>query len=167
MTTRFTIDQRFQASLLDVESAFLDPDLFERLDGMPNVGRPHLLDQEIDGHLVRQRVRYAFRGHLAPTVTRIVDPARLTWVQEQVYDLRRHRGEVEVMPDHYADRFSCTALIELHDVEEGVQRLTTGELKVRFPFVGAKVEREIVAGLRETAAAEERIVQEWLDGRLG
>lgn len=36
-------------------------------------------------------------------------------------------------------------------------------LRVRFPLVGGTVERAIVAGLRDHPAAEERVVQAWLD----
>lgn len=163
MTTRFVLDQRFRASLLDVEGAFLDPELFERMQGLPSVGRPQLLDQEIDGDTVRQRVRLTFTGHLAPTVTAVVDPDKLTWVQDTAFDLRMHRGTVTVVPDHYADRFSCRAVVELWEADGQVERVTTGEMRVRFPLVGSRVERAIVSGLHENAAAEERIVQGWLD----
>jgi hypothetical protein len=74
---------------------------------------------------------------------------------------------VTVLPDHYADRFSCAAVVQLEDVDGQVQRRTTGEMKVRFPLVGSRVERAIVSGLQENAAAEERIVQEWLDEQSG
>jgi hypothetical protein len=46
--------------------------------------------------------------------------------------------------------------------------LTEADLRVRFPLVGARVERAIVSGLRDHNRAEEAIVRAWLDeGRTG
>jgi len=40
-----------------------------------------------------------------------------------------------------------------------------GDLRVRVPLVGSKVERAIVSGLRDHAIAEAQVVQAWLDRR--
>ena len=163
---RFKVEQRFQAPVDDVEAAFLDPDLLARLDGLPSLGRPELLDQSELGDTVRQRVRYRFTGRLSPAVTAVVDPARLTWVQESVLDRRTHRADIEIVPDHYPDRLRCSGTISLRDLNGGgCLRVTAGELVVRFPVVGARVEWAIVSGLQQHAAAEVAIVEPWLAER--
>lgn len=162
---RFTVEQRFGAAVEDVEAAFLDADLLARLAGLPSLGRPELLDQHEDGHLVRQRVRYRFTGRLSPAAAAIVDPDRLTWVQEAVHDRRAHRTEISVRPDHYADRLRCEGTIELHPLAGGSLRVTEGDLDVRAPLMAARVERAIVAGLTDHAHAEVEIVERWLAQR--
>jgi uncharacterized protein YndB with AHSA1/START domain len=161
----FRLEQRFSAPVEVVEAAFVDPDLLAALATMPELGRPELLRQADDGDTVRQDVRYAFVGQLSPAVTRVVDPTRLTWVEHSELDRRTHRTTLTIRPDHYADRLSCTATATLEPVAGGTLRTVEGDLRVWAPLVAGKVERAIVAGLRDHASAEARIVQTWLDGR--
>jgi hypothetical protein len=161
---QFRLEQRFAAHLRAVEDAFVDPEVLAHLAGLPGLGRPELLDRSEDGSLVRQRVRYRFEGHLSHTVTSVVDPARLTWVEESALDRRTHETEVLVLPDHYADRLRCRATVVLAGVADGVTRVTEGDLRVRAPLLASRVERAIVAGLHDHVAAQSAAVQAWLDG---
>ena len=161
----FELVQRYTSPVADVEAAFIDSTLLARLGELPEMGRPQLLEQSTDGDVVHQRVRYAFSGHLAPGVTAVVDPDRLTWVQDSVLDRRTHRTEFTILPDHYPDRLRSSGSVDLEESDGGTARVTSAELRVRFPLVAARVERAIVQGLRDHSAAEARFVQAWLDGR--
>ena len=44
---------------------------------------------------------------------------------------------------------------------DAVRMVLSGTVKVRMPFVGAKVERAIVSGLTEHAVAEAALISEW------
>lgn len=169
MTTHFRLEQLFDAEPAEVEAAFLDPEVFAVLSDLPNVGRPELVDREQDGETVRQRVRYRFTGHLAPGAAAVVDPEKLSWVQETTAVPGTCEALFEIHPDHYADRLSCSGAVTIERVDGGDRtcRLTIGTLKVRFPFVGGRVERAIVQGLEEAAAAETGAVQGWLDRHRG
>ena len=160
---RFTLEQRFSAPLDVVEAAFVDPALLTELAKLPQLGRPELLAQVDDGDTVHQEVRYAFVGDLAPAITRVVDPGRLTWVEHSELDRRTHRTTLRVEPDHYSDRLSCSATVTLESTTEGTRRRIDGDLRVRAPLVASKVERAIISGLRDHASAEARAVQAWLD----
>ena len=160
---RFRLEQQFSAALPAVEAAFVDPALLAEMATLPGLGRPQLVGLDEDGDTVRQQVRYAFTGELSPAVTAAIDPQRLTWVEHSEHDRRTHRGLFHIVPDHYADRLSCSGSIRF-EVDGGVtRRVVEGDLRVRFPFVAAKVERAIVAGLHDHAAAEAGVVQAWLD----
>lgn len=164
---RFRLEQRFSSPLAAVEAAFVDPAVLAELGTLPELGRPTLLHRtdEDDGTVV-QDVRYAFAGSLPAAVTRVIDPARLTWIEHAVLDRTTHRTTLSIRPDHYADRLSCTATATLEpagDGDAGTLRAVEGDLRVRAPLVAAKVERAIVSGLRDHAAAEARVVQAWLD----
>lgn len=160
---RFTLEQRFPAPVAAVEAAFLDPALLTELAALPHLGRPQLLRSAVDGDVVTRDVRYAFSGRLSPAVTKAVDPERLTWVEHSEYDCASHRGTLTIQPDHYADRLTCSAMVTLEPAGQGSVRKVEGDLRVRFPLVGAKVERAIIAGLRDHAAAEAMVVQARLD----
>lgn len=157
------MEQRFSAPVDTVEAAFLDRDLLARLTNLPHLGRPELLEESHDGDIVRRRIRWKFTAPLSPAVTAVIDPDRLTWVEDSVLDRRSHRSEYVILPDHYPDRLRCEGTVSLRHLGEETRRVTEGELVVRFPLVGRRVEQAIVKGLFDHAAAEEKIVQQWLD----
>ena len=159
----FRLEQQFSTPLPAVEAAFVDPALLAELATLPQLGRPELVALIDDGDTVRRQVRYAFTGQLSPAVTAVVDPRRLTWVEHSELDRRTHRSVFRIAPDHYADRLRCSGSINLEVDRGGTRRVAEGDLGVRFPFVGAKVERAIIAGLTDHAAAEARVVQGWLE----
>ncbi len=104
-----------------------------------------------------------FTAHLAPAVTAVVDPDKLTWVDDATYDLTDRVAHHEIQPDHYTDRLSCTYEEVLHDAGGATHRRLTGSLKVRAILVGGRVERAIVSGLREYTAAEADLLNRRLE----
>ncbi|MEY2477550.1 MAG: hypothetical protein QOG87_2865 [Actinomycetota bacterium] len=162
---RFRITQRFDAPLDDVETALLDPAFLERLGQLPKLGKPQLLDVEVTGETVRRRIRYAFAGQLSSAVTAVVDPAKLTWVEDSTTDRRTHRTTFRILPDHYADRLNAGGTFTLDAIGTRTQRVAEGDLRVRFPLVGGRVEKAIVSGMEEYAAAEADAIANWLAQR--
>ena len=163
---RFRIEQHFDGPLLAVEAAFVDADYLRRLGELPKLGAPVLVDQEVVGDRVRQRVRYAFAGEVNAAVRKVVDPKRLTWVEESELDRQTHRTTWRIVPDHYGSMIRGHGTFSLSEVSAArTRRVTEAELRVNVPFVGGKVERAIVSGLKEHAAAEESVLSQWLQGR--
>ena len=160
----FRIEQHFDAPLARVEATYVDPAFIERLGTLPKLGRPSLLEQSSDGHRVRQRVDYAFTGHLSGAVRRVVDPDRLTWTEETTLDRTTHRTEWRIVPHHYAQLLRCAGWFQLEERPGGgCRRVAEADIRVSVPLVGGKVEQALVSGLREHAALEERVVAEWLE----
>ena len=164
---RFRIEQRFDAPLAAVEDAFVDAGFMEALGELPKLGRPRLLDQRVEGDLVHQRVHYAFAGDLSPAVTAVVDPAKLTWVEESTLDRRTHQTTFRIVPDHYRNRLQASGSFALTADGDTTRRLAEGNVKVHFALVGGRVERAIVSGLHEHAEMEERVMAGWLAQREG
>ena len=162
----FRLRQHIPFPVPVVEGALVDPAFLEHASRFPDLGSPELLEQRVDGDRVHQRVRYRFVGELSAAVTSVVDPARLTWVDESTLDRRAHRGQHRIVPDHYGDRLRCTFTTQLSaDTAGGTERVAEGELRVRFPLVGGKVERAVVSGLMERAELEAAVVARWLRER--
>jgi hypothetical protein len=159
---KFEIEQCFDAPLPDVERALAEPAFLEVLGTLPKLGRPELLDQRIDGDVVHQRVRYRFAGDLNSAARAVLDPEKLTWVEVSVTDRSIHHTDWRIEPDNYADRLEARGTFDLTAAGDMTLRRAIGELKVRMPLVGGKVEGAIVSGLREHAAAEEAALRDWL-----
>ena len=159
---RFRITQRFDAPVDDVERVLLDPAFLAQLGALPKLGRPQLLDIADEGDIVRRRIRYAFAGQLSSAVTAVVDPAKLTWVEDSTSDRRTHRTTFRILPDHYADRLTASGTITLEPDGSGARRVAEGDIRVRFPLVGGRVEKAIVSGMEEHAQAEAGAIADWL-----
>jgi hypothetical protein len=160
---RFRIEQRFDGSLPAVEDALVDPRFLERLGELPKLGRPTLLRREEEGGLVHQSVHYEFTGDLNAAVRRVVDPRRLTWVEESTLDRATHRTTWRIVPDHYGSLLRCSGSFQLEAIDdERTRRVADAEIKVTVPLVGGKVERAIVSGLEEHAELERAVTNEWL-----
>jgi hypothetical protein len=159
---RFFIEQQFAASVQQVEDAYCSPAVLATLAKLPKVGGAELLDQRVEADRVVQRVRYRFTGDLSSAVTAVVDPAKLSWVEESELDRTTHVTCWHIVPDHYASRLTCAGTFRLETRGEHTLRRTEGEIKVHFPLVGGRVERAIVSGLQEHAAAEQMAVQAYM-----
>ncbi len=162
---RFSIEQRYAAPLHEVEEAYCSPELLARLTNLPKVGGAELLDQRVEGEHVLQRVRYRFTGDLNAAVTAVVDPRKLTWIEESDLDRATHRTTWRIVPDNYRDRLQCAGTFQLSETPDGgTLRRFDAEIKVNFPLVGGRVEKAIVSGLEEYAQGEKEVVAAYLLG---
>ncbi len=161
----FRIEQRIPAPLAAVEAALLDSDFVAATADLPKLGAPELLENTRDGDRAHQRIRYHFTAPLSGAVTRVVDPAKLTWVDDATYDLTSHTSRHRILPDNYADRLQAAYDVTLEALGDSTRRLVTGELTVHVPLVGGRVERAIVDGLEEHANAEAELLGRWIAER--
>ena len=158
----FTFEQHLDGIPSAVLDVLLDPAFVAARGALVNLGDAELLESSREGGRAHQRMRLRFTGDLAPAVTAVIDRDRLTWVDEAHYDLAASTAEHEVLPDHYADRLSCSYRETIAAEGGGSRRVLTGRVRVRMLLVGGKVEGAIVSGLREHAVAEAALINEWL-----
>jgi hypothetical protein len=131
---------------------------------LPKLGSAEVLSQSRTGDVVVQQVRYLFRAELSGAVTKVVDPDRLTWVEDSTVDLRAHATRCEIRPDAYANLLAGRYDASIEPDGRGARRVITGTIKVKVPLVGGKVERAIVSGLQENAAAQATLLDQHLAG---
>jgi hypothetical protein len=157
----FTVEQRFPQPPAAVIAAYTDPALYAAMVGLARVDRPEVLGSERTGDLAVVRVRYRFVADLPGPATAVIDPARLTWIDESRYDLAAGTSTTRLLPDHYPDRLraSASSRFEADPAVPGATlRRITGELSVKAPLVGGRVERAIVEGLQEHLGEEAGVV---------
>ena len=162
---KFRIEQRIPAPLAAVEAALLDRDFVTATADLPKLGAPEVLEQRRDGDRAHQRIRYRFTAQLSSAVTRVVDPDKLTWIDDATYDLTSHTSRHRILPDNYADRLQASYDVTLEPLGDSTRRVAAGELTVHVPLVGGRVERAIVDGLEEHANAEAELLGRWIAER--
>jgi hypothetical protein len=160
---RFQLQQHIAAPVDAVVAAFVDPGFYESLEALPNLARPELLSHEETGTHVRMRVRYRFTGPLNAAVRAAIDPKKLTWVEDADHDLVAHRVSFQMIADHYADRFTSSGTYRFEPAgAAATTRNCSGDIKIRIPLVGGRVENAIISGLNEHLDSEVDLVERWI-----
>jgi hypothetical protein len=145
-----------------VQDALLNPEFVRATADLPKIGDTELLELTRDATTARLRVRYRFTAPLSRAVTAVLDPEKMTWVDDGTFDLAAFRSRHVLLPDHYADRFQSQFDSELSDDGAGTKWTLDGTLDVRAPLVGGKVARVIVDGLRDAAVAQAALLDRWI-----
>lgn len=165
---RFHLEQHFRHPAAEVLAAYADPALYPTLTGLGRVATPVVLDHARHEGRTTLRLQMRLAADLSPAARRVVDPDRLSWIQEETYDPATLRAEVVFHPDHYADRLTCRGgYAFVPDEVVGSVRQVHGDLRVRVPLVGRQVGQALVSGLQEHLAEERPLVEAWLDRHLG
>jgi hypothetical protein len=160
---RFSLEQDLPGSCDDVLAVLADPGFVPELGALPKVGPPELLEHRVGDGTLHQRVRYRFTGDLSSAVTRVIDPARLVWVDDTTYDLRAGTATFRILPEHYANRLRCAGRHRFTASGAGrCVRSIEGDLTVSYPLVGRAVERAILSGLEDHLGAEADLIGRWL-----
>lgn len=159
---RFQLELRYAADPDAVARAYADPALYDAFAGLPRAERPQVLDHRSIGDTVELRVRWKLSAPLSAAARAVIDPDRLTWVEESRHDLANRRVGFVMVPDHYTDRFSCTGSYRFEPDATGTARVIEGEVRVRAPLVARAVEGAIVSGLEDQLRSEVPIVESFL-----
>jgi hypothetical protein len=158
----FTLHQEIPAPVDVVDAALVNPDFLTRMDELPKLGSAEVVANDRDGDIVRLQVRYLFQADLSAAVTRVVDPTKLTWIEDSTVDLSAHHTTCVIRPDNYANMLEGSYEATIAASDSGCVRTVTGKIKVRVPLLGGKVEKAIVGGLTENSDAQTLLLTEFL-----
>jgi Protein of unknown function (DUF2505) len=161
----FVIDQALAAPPSAVQDAQLDPDFVRRTASIPKIGDTELVELTRTDSTARLRVRYRFTAPLSGAVTRVIDPKKLTWIDDGTFHLANFTSEHVLLPDNYADRLTASYTSTLEPSGTGTTWTLRGALDVHAPLVGGRVAKVIVDGLREAVAAQAALLDEWIAER--
>ena len=155
---KFDVRQPFDAAPEEVIACYSSQAMYEQLPEFGRISRPEMLGRTEHGDRVVLRLRYKFTADLPAAALAIIDPDRLTWVEETTYDLSTLTSRTKLLPDHYAAKLEASASARFTESSEGSIRNVGGDLRVRVLLVGSQVERAIIDGLKEHLAEEAKLV---------
>ena len=161
----FEATHEFPAPAGDVVAVFCDPEFHTHLD-LPDLSRPEVVADTVDGATRVLRLRYAYVGQLDGIAKKIVGDRPLTWVQELRMDPATFAGTLSYAVDGDAGRLQGDAQVAVTAIAaERSRRRINGELRVRIPVVGGRAERAIVPGLTRRIDVEAAALAEVLARR--
>ena len=145
-----------------VEEAFVDPAFYAELGDLPNIRAPEVLSIDADADVVRLRIYYALQADLAPAVRRVLDPEKITWIEESTVHRGRHYTDFRMVPEHYVNRMECAGSYRFEESgPETTEQVVEGDLIIHYPVVGRLVERAILTGMRQHLTEEARLLERW------
>ncbi len=161
---RFDVRQRYAAPAADVLAHYASVEMYESLPEFGRISRPEILDRIDGGDRVTVRLRYRFTADLPAAALAVIDPDRLTWIDETTYDFGALTSSTKLLPDHYPRKLEASAASQFRDDSDGCIREVSGSLRVHVLLVGGQVEKAIVSGLTEHLAEEQTLVARLLTG---
>lgn len=161
----FEITHTFDADVDEVADAILNEDYQATLTDVRPLAERTLLDQSPtdDGTIVR-RVRCVLDIEIKGPAKRFIGDSDPAWIEEATWHPDAHRWDWVIHPETAADLLSAGGRIELEESEGKTTRTVTGQVKVKVPLYGGRVERWIVDGLTEAYDEEAGRLADWLAG---
>jgi len=173
---RFSIEDRFDATVEEFEALLHHADFYDHLQrSMPGIERIEPLERDEDEREIRRRVRYLpnVEGKIPAFGRAFVKPSMLSWIEESTYDKAAHRFRYRIVPNlpaAWRDRFDSHGEYTLRPTAaaanaRGLERRVDGEIHVRVPLFGRRVERMLRAEVETNFRAEAAALADWLRTR--
>lgn len=160
---RFGFEQSWRTTVEEVLDLYVDPGFWESLHGLSKTGAPDVLDVSRSGDDVLVALRYRFVAELPRDVGRFVDPGNVSWVERTEWHLSTATADVQFLPDQASSLMRATAAVELSQAGDEALRQVRGDLSVRIPLVGRRVEKAVVEGIGEHLEEEADAVADRLE----
>lgn len=147
VAVKFGFEQRWTATADEVLEVYLDASFWEGLDDLAKTSPPEVLGVDRSGDRAVVRLRYRLCVDLPSQAARFIDPDDVAWVEETTWDLRTRSADVRFLPVQAAALMRASATTTLQVDGDEVAREVRGEVRVRIPLVGGKVEHAVVEGV--------------------
>ena len=143
---------------------YLDEGFWTGLSDLTTTSPPKVLGVERSADAATVRLHWVLSVDLPKEAARFIDPDDVAWTEETTWDLAARSPTVSFRPDQAAGLLRASATAVLHQDGADAVRTVRGELKVRIPLVGHKVEPVIVDGIGEHLDEEAHAVATRLAG---
>lgn len=151
---KFEFEQRWTAEVDEVVDLYLDESFWTSLVDLRRTSPPTVLDIRRNGDHAVVRLHWVLTVELPREAARFIDPDDVAWVEESDWDLRSGVTEVSFHPDQAAGLLRASARAHLEADGPEAVRSIEGDLSVRIPLLGRKVEPAIIDGVVEHLGEE-------------
>jgi hypothetical protein len=161
---RFEVSHPFEASAERVAAAMFDASFQETLTDIGDLhDRSVLSVEEADHGKVTRKVRCVLALEMSGMARSMLGDSDPAWVQEEHWDANRMHCEWTIHPEVAGDLLSAAGTIDIEPADGKAIRSVAGDIKVRVPLYGGKVERWIVDGVSRAYAEEADLLARWLE----
>jgi len=122
-----------------------------------------VLSDHTEGSVRRWRVRIEPDRVLPAPVRKVLGTDKLIYEQDNELDTDRGVLHWEVIPQVLSSKISARGTLQVVEEAGGVQRLVRGEIAVKVPVVGGRIEKAIVADVERSYDNAAEACRRWLD----
>ncbi len=143
---------------------FEDPEFDRRLEEETGVRREVLEAREEDGGVLYKKLRCISLKELPAMMKKALGTEHLEFEQENHLDLQKSELRWVVNTPFLSDRVDAGGTTRVEATENGSRRVVTGEIVIRLPVVGKKMEQRLGGNIEESyqkaAAIAAKMVEE-------
>lgn len=159
---RFDLAHTFSASPQAVADALLDPSFQASLADVGSLADRTVLSQaEEQGRVVR-RVRCVLDIDVSGPAKKFLGNSDPAWIEVAEWDKAEMTWHWHIEPEVAADLLEASGTTHISPSGKGSVRTIEGEVKVKVPFYGGKVEGWVVDGLEHAYEEEAERLAAWL-----
>lgn len=157
----------FDADPSIVAAVILDEDYQASLDGLGPLSERKVLEQEsLPDGTVRRRVRCVLDIEVSGVVRKFIGDADPAWIEHAVWHPHEQRWDWTIEPLVAEELLRASGYIEIGASDGGTVRTVVGDVKVRVPVLGGRVEERIVEGLERAYDEEAHALRRQLERPL-
>jgi hypothetical protein len=150
-----------------VAAVILDEDYQASLDGLGPLSERKVLEQEsLPDGTVRRRVRCVLDIEVSGVVRKFIGDADPGWIEHAVWHPQEQRWDWTIEPLVAEELLRASGYIEIGASDGGTVRTVVGDVKVRVPVLGGRVEERIVEGLERAYDEEAHALRRQLERSL-
>ncbi len=156
-------EQRWTAPVDNVIALYTDESFWSGVTGFETTSAPEVIEVNRTDTQARTRLRWRLSVDLPREASRFIDPNNVAWVENTLWDLDAQTATVAFEPVQASALLRASAIVKMiQDGDDCVRRIT-GDLSVRIPLLGHKVENAINDGIGEHLGEEADVVAARLD----
>ena len=162
---RLQYSHTFEADAATVYSILQDPEYEVRLKERTGVDR-QFISEEVDGEERTVRRQIVTQREVPKPMRKAAGMDRVQYEQISVYnDAERVLKWRVVLPGGLGNRATIQGTTTLVDTDGGCERAMVGEISIRIPLVGGKMEKKLAEGIGESYAGAAEIIAEMVAER--
>lgn len=159
----FEISHSFETDADTLSLVLLDEEYQRSLDDIGALKERKLLSQkEVADGRVHRRVRCVLDINLSGSAKRLLGDSDPAWIEEAVWHPEESLWEWVIHPEVAKELLDAKGTICIHDSDDGTNRTVAGQVKVKVPVYGGRVEGWIVEGIEHAYDEEATRLAEWL-----
>ena len=148
----------------DVAEVLLDRKFQSSLTKLGALSERKVLSQKKDSDgLIHRRIRCVLDIDVEGVAKKFIGGADPAWVEEAVWHPEDMVWKWEVHPEVAKELLEASGTISLKPTKTGTKRVVEGQLKVRVPIYGGRVEGWVVEGLKSAYKDEAAHLKDWLE----
>jgi len=159
----FRLCREFRAEPNEFWRAIFDPGCMGETYDRVGVQSWEILDMLEDDATIRRTIR-AVPARDVPGFLRAITGASLAYEETTTYFKGQNRADLRVTTASLSNRIDITATYTVTAVGAGrLERVLEGEIDVRVPVVGPRIERAVLDDNAESYEVGAQVTQNWLD----